>query len=93
MPGFGVTDNMVKSFRANRSLLKGSRKRLKRIFVENNYFYIRKKVVEKTKSFDPEQKRIFLAKFHAKQKKARTRQTFLFIIVFSLLGLIVYLIF
>lgn len=90
MPGEGVSDNMARSYRANRRILKGTRKRLRRIYRENNYFYIRKKIIDKTKSYDPEEKRIFLAKFHAKRKKVRTRQTFLFIIIFSLVGLIIY---
>ncbi|MEQ8905422.1 hypothetical protein [Ekhidna sp.] len=91
--GSGMMDFMVKSYRNNRGLLKGGKKSLKKIYQENNYFYIKKKMAERTKEFDPKQKRIFLAKFHAKQKKVRTRQTFLFIIIFSLLGLAFYLIY
>lgn len=88
MSGFGSMDHMVKSYRNNRKLLKGGKKSLKRIYQENNYFYIKKKINARTKTFDPEQKRIFLKKFHAKQKKARTRQTFLFLFIVLLFGLL-----
>ena len=81
---------MVKSYRSNRRILKGTRKRLKKIYQDNNYFYIRKKIINKTREFDPETKRIFLEKFYAKRKKVRFRQTFLFIVIFSLIGLIIY---
>ncbi len=88
--GSGMMDFMVKSFRNNRGLLKNGKKSLKKIYQENNYFYVKKKVFEKTKTFDLEKKRLFLARFHAKQRKVRTRQTFLFIIVFTLFGLLFY---
>lgn len=93
MGGFGVMDHMVKSYRNNRKLLRGGKKSMKKIYQENNYFYIKKKLNSKTKDYDPEQKRIFLQKFHAKQKKVRSRQTFLFIIIFTLLGVIYYLLY
>lgn len=89
--GSGMMDFMVKSYRNNRGLLKNGKKSLKKIYQENNYFYLKKRVAEKTKKFDPEQKGIFLEKFHAKQKKVRTRQTFLFIIIFTLFGVIFFL--
>lgn len=93
MGGSGMMDFMVKSYRSNRGLLKGGKKSLKKIYQENNYFYIKKKVIEKTKNFDPEKKQLFLTKFHAKQKKVRARQTFLFIIIFVLIGLVFLLIY
>jgi hypothetical protein len=80
MSGFGAMDQMVKSYRGNRELLREGKKSLKTIYQENNYFYIKKKINTKTKTFDPEQELIFLKKFYAK-KKARTRKTFLFIFV------------
>lgn len=91
--GSGMMDFMVKSYRNNRGLLKKGKKSLKKIYQENNYFYIKKRVAEKTRKFDPEQKRIFLEKFHAKQKKVRMRQTFLFIIIFSLFGLMFFILY
>ena len=91
--GSGMMDFMVKSYRNNRGLLKNGKKSLKKIYQENNYFYIKKRVAEKTRKFDPEQKRIFLEKFHTKQKKVRSRQTFLFIIIFSLFGLMFFLLY
>ncbi|WP_436517889.1 hypothetical protein [Ekhidna sp. To15] len=93
MGGFGVMDHMVKSYRNNRQLLRGGKKSMKKIYQENNYFYIKKKLSEKTKDYDPEQKRIFLQKFHSKQKKVRTRQTFLFIFIFTLLGVMIFWLF
>lgn len=59
MGGSGMMDFMVKSYRNNRGLLKGGKKSLKKIYQENNYFYIKKKIVEKTKDFDPEKKNFF----------------------------------
>ncbi|MEQ8627680.1 hypothetical protein [Ekhidna sp.] len=91
--GSGMMDFMVKSYKNNRGLLKNGKKSLKKIYQENNYFYVKKKIVEKTKDFDPEKKRLFLDRFHAKQKKVRTRQTFLFIIIFTLFGLLFYLLY
>ncbi|WP_420317572.1 hypothetical protein [Ekhidna sp.] len=93
MGGFGVMDNMVKSYRSNRNLLKGGKKSMKKIYEENNYFYIKKKIAERTREFDPEMKRIFLQKFYAKQKKVRKRQTFLFLSIISLFGLIIFLLY
>ncbi len=87
--GFGVINQMVQTFRSNRKLLSGRKKSMKQIYEENNFFYVRKKINEKTKNYDPESKRIFLEKFHAKQKKVRARQTFLIVVFFSLIGLIV----
>ncbi len=88
--GSGMMDFMVKSYKNNRGLLKNGKKSLKKIYQENNYFYVKKRLVEKTKNYDPHQKQLFLVRFHAKQKKVRARQTFLFIMIFTLFGLLLY---
>lgn len=91
MGGFGSIDQMIKSFHSNRALLKGTKKSLRTIYQENNYFYIKKRVNAKTKKFDPEQKRIFLKKYHAKQKMARALRTFLVFSIVALFGLLLLL--
>lgn len=93
MGGSGMMDFMVKSYRQNRGLLKGGKKSLKKIYEENNYFYIKKKIADRTKEFDPEKKKIFLQKFHAKQRKIRIRQTILFLIVLGVFSLFFFLLF
>ena len=92
MGGFGVMDYMIKSFKSNRGLLKGGKKSLKKIYEENNLLYVKKKVQKRIEEFDPEKKRIFLEKFHARQKKARRRKalflSFLVLIFSALLFLL-----
>ncbi len=92
MGGFGVMDFMVKSAKNNSSLLK-RKKSLKTIYQENNLHYVKKKVTEKTKHFDEDRKRIFLEKFHARQKKVRRKLTILLIIIVSIFSSIFLMIF
>lgn len=70
MGGSGMMDFMVKSYRNNMGLLKNGKKSLKKIYEENNYFYVRKKVAEKTKEFDPEKKADFPNQISRKTKKS-----------------------
>lgn len=88
MGGFGSMDHMVKSYRANRKLLKGTKKSLKRIYQENNFLYTKKRIQIKIKKFDPEKKRIFLEKFHRKQRRIRLRRTLLSIFILVLFVLV-----
>lgn len=86
MSGYGVLDFMARTVRNNKALFK-KRKPLKKIFEENNLHYIKKKVEDYTREFDPEKKRIFLERFHARQKRVRRQRLILLsivIIIFSL---------
>lgn len=90
MPGEGVTDNMIKSYRSNRRILRGNRKRLKQIFQENNYFYIKKKINAKTKQYDPEQKRIFFEKLAVRRRKTQKKQLTLLLALMVITLIVLY---
>ncbi|MEQ9466728.1 MAG: hypothetical protein RLN88_04910 [Ekhidna sp.] len=92
MGGFGVMDFMVKSYRNNRGLLKGGKKSLKKIYEDNNLHYLKKRVEEKTREYDPEKRRIFLEKFHARQKRIQRRLAMLLTIIIGVFSLMIYLI-
>ncbi|MEP1033917.1 hypothetical protein [Ekhidna sp.] len=92
MGGFGVMDFMVKSYRHNRFLLKGSKKSLKKIYEDNNLLYIRKRVEEKTREYNPEKKKAFLEKFHKRQKRVQKRQATLAVLIIVLFASILYII-
>ena len=93
MGGFGVMDFMVKSYRNNRGLLKGGKKSLKKIYEDNNLHYVKKRVEKKTKEFDPEKKKIFLEKFHKRQKRTQKRLTILLTLVILMFSLLFYFVF
>ncbi len=88
---YSVVDHMVKSYRNNRALLQGRKKSLKTIYQENNYHYIKKKIVKKTAEFDEEKRQLFLQKIKTRQKKARQRQAFLLVSLILVVALIIYL--
>ena len=85
-------DFMVKSYKNNRGLLKGGKKSLKTIYNENSLHYRKKKVEERVKEFDPERKRLFLEKFHARQRKVQRRRIALFLTLSAIFGLVLYFI-
>lgn len=96
MGGFGVMDFMIKSSRANRSLLKGGKKSLQKIYQENNLHYIKKRVTEKTREYSEDQKRIFMERFYARQKKVRRKNIIILISVivfFSIVAVIIFRLF
>ena len=90
--GHGVLDFIARTYRNNRALLK-ERKPLKKIYEENNLHSIKKKVDQRTRKFDPEKRRVFLEKFHARQRRTQRRLAFLLMFVISMFSLILYLIF
>ena len=90
MGGFGVMDFMVKSFRNNRRLLKGRRKSIKEIYQDHNLNYIKKRVQERTREFDPEKKKIFLEKFYSRQRTVQKRLAILLTFVITIFTIILY---
>ena len=80
MSGYGVLDFMARTVRNNKALFR-KRKPLKKIYEENNLHYIKKRIHEKTQKYNPEQKRIFLEKFYARQKRIRKSNMILLLIV------------
>lgn len=91
MSGYGVMDFMVRTYRNNKALLK-KRKPLRKIYEENNLYYIKKKVQHHTRDFDPERKKIFLEKFYAKQKRIRKRNGILLAAIVTICSAILYFI-
>lgn len=86
-----MLDFMARTVRNNKALLK-KRKPLRKIYEENNLYYIRKNVQKRANKFDPEKRRLFLEKFHAKQKKVHKRLSILLVLTITLFTLILYLI-
>ncbi len=85
--GVGIMDFIARTAKNNRALI-GTKKSLKTIYQENNLLYVKRRVAEKTKHYDENQKRIFLERFYAKRKKARQKRTvflLVFIVIFSAL--------
>lgn len=92
MGGSGVMDFMVKSYRSNRRLLKGGKKSLRKIYQENSLHYVKRRVAEKTRHFDEEQKQIFLERFHRRQRKTRQKRVIFFIIFILVFGSLLFLV-
>lgn len=90
--GYGVLDFMVRTYRNNRALLK-NKKPLKKIYEENNLLYIKKKVQKRVTEFDPEKRRVFLEKFHARQRRTQKRLTIILTLVILIFSSLLYLVF
>lgn len=87
--GHSVLDFIARTYRNNRALLK-EKKPLKKIYEENNLHNIQKKAQKRAHEFDPEKRRVFLEKFHARQRGTQRRLTTLLVVVILTFSLMLF---